>query len=130
MTDLNISLRPKSRRISITVPEDDLELWERADSRKNLSAFIREAVNEYIKIQDPDRKRTIFDLFIEQRQGLEQIFQKLGRIEGDLFEVTAAMAQKDIYPEPEKKIIEKRILDYIGTEEFRINLIKWRTPPK
>jgi len=118
-----------SRRISITVSNEELEQWIQADKRANLSAFIREAVNEYVKIQEPARRRTVFDLFVEQRQGLDQIYQALGRMESDLFEITAAIAQKDIIPEPEKRIIESRVADYIESEEFRRNLLRGKKTP-
>ena len=85
-------------RISITVSEDDLEKWKAVNKRDTLSAFIREAVNEYVKIQEPARQVSVFDVFLEQKDQFRQIQDKLtslAKIEGDLIDLTAAMARLD-----------------------------------
>ena len=104
----------KSRRISITVSEEDLYQWEAVNYENSLSAFIRKAVNEYIKIQEPKRERSIFDVFLDQQTGIRDIKASLTHIEKDLFDITASLAQKNILPETEEKIIDARILEYIN----------------
>ena len=67
--------------------------------RTSLSSFIRDAVNEYIKIQEPNKKETLFDLFLEQREKFNQIHNKLTRlenIEGEIIDLATAMAKFDM----------------------------------
>ncbi len=104
----------KSRRISITVSDDELYQWEAANYGDSLSAFIRKAVNEYIKIQEPQRERSIFDAFLDQQTGIRDIKASLTHIENDLFDITASLARKNILPETEEKIIDARILEFIN----------------
>ncbi len=89
----------KTRRISITVSEEELTHWSHVNPRESLSAFIREAVNEYVKIQTPERKMSLFDFFLKQNDEFSQIKKKLlhlERIEGELIDLTAAMAKFDM----------------------------------
>ncbi|UYP47405.1 hypothetical protein NEF87_003690 [Candidatus Lokiarchaeum ossiferum] len=88
-----------SKRISITVSEKELTLWNEVNPRESLSAFIREAVNEYVKIQTPEQKMSLFDFFLKQNDEFSQIKKKLihlERIEGELIDLTAAMAKFDM----------------------------------
>jgi metal-responsive CopG/Arc/MetJ family transcriptional regulator len=88
-----------SVRISITVPAEELEKWQSFSRKTSLSAFIREAVNEYVKIQEPNKKTTVFDLFLEQRSNFQQIHEELTRlenIEGNIVDIAAAMAKFDM----------------------------------
>jgi hypothetical protein len=97
------SPQKNTQRISITVPESELQVWKLSNNRESLSAFIRDAVNEYVKIQKPDNKTSLYDLFIEQKSQYRDIQQKLTRlerIEGDILDLSAAMAELDmIVPE-------------------------------
>ena len=89
---------PSKNRVSITVSKEELERWEAANNRESLSAFIRDAVNEYVKIQEPKKQNTLFDLFLEQRAQFKTIQEKLERlesIEGDIIDLSAAMAKFD-----------------------------------
>jgi len=71
-------------------------------------------VNEYVKIQDPEKERSMFDVFLDQQTGIREIKESLIQIENDLFEITASMARKNILPESEEKIIDARILQFIN----------------
>lgn len=79
----------KYDRITITVSPEEKEIWEKANKRDSLSDFIREAVNEYVKLLEPNQQTTITELILEQKSRLE-------RIEGDLLDIFAAMAQSRI----------------------------------
>lgn len=110
------SKKRKNCRISITISQEDLDKWDQYNSYESLSAFIRNAVNDYIKIQDPKKKQTFFDLFLEQQSGMRDIKESLTNIEGDLFEITASLAKKNIFPEPEKNIVDQRIIAYLNEQ--------------
>ena len=87
------------KRISISVSEEELAIWSKINHRESLSAFIREAVNEYVKIQTPERKMSILDLILEQRSDFSNIREKLSRlerIEGELIDLTADLAKFDM----------------------------------
>ena len=87
------------KRITITVPETDLETWLQLKGDLKMSSFIRTAVNEYIKTMEPGTSSTIFDLILEQKRDFKEIQNKLdrlGRIETDLIDVTAALARFDM----------------------------------
>ena len=77
------------QRISISLSKRDLELWTSTKGDLSLSAFVRKAVNEYIKIQEPGMQSTIFDLIVNQRIQFE-------KIENDLLDITAALARVDL----------------------------------
>ncbi|MHA1619342.1 MAG: hypothetical protein ACTSVZ_08665, partial [Promethearchaeota archaeon] len=117
----------KNKRISLTASEDELFRWEAANYEGNLSAFIRKAVNEYVKIQDPEKERSMFDVFLDQQTGIREIKESLIQIENDLFEITASMARKNILPESEEKIIDARILQFIND---RLPGDREKLPPK
>jgi hypothetical protein len=89
----------KIKRISITITEEEYEQWKKADSMQNLSSFIREAVNEYVKIQEPSKKTSLSDLYLEHQIALMDIQKKLGKlekIEGELVDIGAALAKFDL----------------------------------
>ena len=117
----------KSKRISITISEDELYRWEAVNYENSLSAFIRKAVNEYIKIQEPEKERSIFDVFLDQQTGIRDIKNSLVQIENDLFDITATLAQKNILPESEEKINEARIIQFINE---RLQSPKEKKTPK
>ncbi|WP_371802941.1 hypothetical protein [Candidatus Lokiarchaeum ossiferum] len=76
----------RSKRISISVSDEELAHWNQIKGNYTLSAFIREAVNEFAKIQKPERQMSLFDFFLKQNDELSQI-------KGELIDITAAMAK-------------------------------------
>lgn len=95
----------KTKRISITASAEELNLWNKMRGNNSLSAFIREAANEFSKIQKPERQMSLFDFFLKQNDELSQI-------KGELIDITAAMAKfemidiKDDQWEIKRKAIE------------------------
>ncbi len=88
-----------TKRISITLSKEEYNRWISFNYDGNLSKFIRDAVNEYIKIQKPENQQTVFDLFLNQQIELKKIKDKLDhldKIEGDLIDITAALAKFDM----------------------------------
>ena len=113
MTD-NIKKVINKKRISIALSEEDLNRWELNNNRESLSAFIREAVNEYIKIREPKQYSNLLDIIQEQKQLLHQYHEQTDHIEKikrDLIEIRAAIAKKDISPDSD--VMENQILNYI-----------------
>jgi hypothetical protein len=103
-------------RISITISEDDLKIWQKEAKNMTLSAFIREAVNEYIKIQEPSKRNSLFDLYLEQRDSFRHIKEKLESledIEGELVDLEEAMAKYNM--------IDPKLLD---------GKVEWNTKKK
>ena len=102
------------RRISIALSDEELNRWELNNNRESLSAFIREAVNEYIKIRDPKQYSNLLDIIQEQKHLLHQYndqSEHIEKIERDLIEIQAAIAKKDIIPDSDE--MENQILNYI-----------------
>jgi len=102
------------RRISIALSDEDLNRWELNNNRESLSAFIREAVSEYIKIREPKQYSNLLDIIQEQKQLLHQYNEQsehIEKIERDLIEIRAAIAKKDIIPDSDE--MENQILNYI-----------------
>ncbi|MHA1720246.1 MAG: hypothetical protein ACTSWX_10390 [Promethearchaeota archaeon] len=113
MTELKKKEKNK-KRISLAISEDELNLWELSNNRESLSAFIREAVNEYIKIRNPRQYSNLLDIIYEQRQLIEQYQEQaehIEKIERDLIEIQAAIAKKDIIPDSDE--MENQIINYI-----------------
>ena len=82
--------------------------------RESLSAFIREAVNEYIKIREPKHISNLLEIIQDQKQLLHQYHEQtdhIEKIERDLIEIRAAIAKKDIIPDSDE--MENQILNYI-----------------
>ena len=102
------------RRISIALSDEELSNWEINNNRESLSAFIREAVNEYIKIRDPKQYSNLLDIIQEQKRLLYQFDEHsdhIEKIQRDLLEIRAAIAKKDIIPDSDE--MENQILNYI-----------------
>lgn len=112
MTDNKKYLNRK--RISIALSEEELNRWELNNNRESLSAFIREAVSEYIKIREPKQYSNLLDIIQEQKLLLHQYKDQsdhIEKIERDLIEIRAAIAKKDIIPDSDE--MENQILNYI-----------------
>ncbi len=107
MTEIQKNNRIK-KRISLAISEEDLTKWELNNKRESLSAFIREAVNEYIKIRNPGQYSNLMDELLQQNSKLSDHIEK---IEQDLIEIRAAIAKKDIIPDSDQ--MENQILNYI-----------------
>ena len=107
MTEIQKNNRIK-KRISLAISEEDLTKWELNNKRESLSAFIREAVNEYIKIRNPGQYSNLMDEILQQNSKLSDHIEK---IERDLIEIRAAIAKKDIIPDSDQ--MENQILNYI-----------------
>lgn len=89
----------KKTRISITISEDEYNQWTKADHHQNLSMFIRDAVNEYVKFQEPSKKASLSELYLGHQIALLDIQKKLERlekIEGELVDIGAALAKFDL----------------------------------
>jgi len=89
----------RSVRICVTLPEEEFESWQIYAKKTTLSAFVRQAVNEYLKVQAPNTKETFFDLFVQQREIFKDIQAKLTRldnIEGELIDLETALAKVNI----------------------------------
>ena len=113
MTEIQKKDRIK-RRISLAISEEELKKWELFNKRESLSAFIREAVNEYIKIRDPGQYSNLMDVMYKQKQLLQHYSEHeehIEKIERDLIEIRAAIAKKDIIPDSDE--MENQILNYI-----------------
>ncbi|MHA1474062.1 MAG: hypothetical protein ACTSRX_04910 [Promethearchaeota archaeon] len=113
MTNKNLKSKNK-KRISIALSEEELNKWELNNNRESLSAFIREAVSEYIKIREPKHYSNLLDIIQEQKQLLHQYREQtehIEKIERDLIEIRAAIAKKDIIPDSDE--MENQILNYI-----------------
>ncbi len=107
MTEIQKNNRIK-KRISLAISEEELTKWELNNKRESLSAFIREAVNEYIKIRNPGQYSNLMDELLQQN--IEQS-DHIEKIERDLIEIRAAIAKKDIIPDSDQ--MENQILNYI-----------------
>ena len=107
MTEIQKNNRIK-KRISLAISEEELTKWELNNKRESLSAFIREAVNEYIKIRNPGQYSNLMDELLQQN--VEQS-DHIEKIERDLIEIRAAIAKKDIIPDSDQ--MENQILNYI-----------------
>ena len=110
----NIKKNLNKKRISIALSEEELNRWELNNNRESLSAFIREAVSEYIKIREPKQYSNLLDIIQEQKQLLHQYNEQsehIEKIERDLIEIRAAIAKKDIIPDSDE--MENQILNYI-----------------
>ena len=113
MTEKNLKIKNK-KRISLALSDEELSKWELNNNRESLSAFIREAVNEYIKIRSPKQYSNLLDIIQEQKQLLHQSndqSEHIEKIERDLIEIRAAIAKKDIIPDSDE--MENQILNYI-----------------
>ena len=113
MTNKKIKIRNK-KRISIAVSDEELNRWELNNNRESLSAFIREAVSEYIKIRSPKQYSNLLEIIQEQKQLLYKFndqSEHIEKIERDLIEIRAAIAKKDIIPDSDE--MENQILNYI-----------------
>ena len=113
MTEIQNKNRIK-RRISLAISDEEFNKWNLYDKRENLSAFIREAVNEYIKIRDPGQYSNLMDIMYKQKQLLQhhsEHAEHIEKIERDLIEIRAAIAKKDIIPDSDE--MEYQILNYI-----------------
>ena len=107
MTEFQKKNRIK-KRISLAISEEELTKWELNNNRESLSAFIREAVNEYIKIRNPGQFSNLMDELLQQNSEQSDHIEK---IERDLIEIRAAIAKKDIIPDSDQ--MENQILNYI-----------------
>ncbi|QEE15461.1 hypothetical protein DSAG12_01287 [Promethearchaeum syntrophicum] len=107
MTEIQKKNRIK-KRISLAISEEELTRWELNNNRESLSAFIREAVNEYIKIRNPGQYSNLMDELLQQNSEQSDHIEK---IERDLIEIRAAIAKKDIIPDSDQ--MENQILNYI-----------------
>jgi len=107
MTEIQKNNRIK-KRISLAISEEELTKWELNNKRDSLSAFIREAVNEYIKIRNPGQYSNLMDELLQQNSEQSDHIEK---IERDLIEIRAAIAKKDIIPDSDE--MENQILNYI-----------------
>ena len=107
MTEIQKNNRIK-KRISLAISEGELIKWELNNKRDSLSAFIREAVNEYIKIRNPGQYSNLMDELLQQNSKQSERIEK---IERDLIEIRAAIAKRDIIPDSDQ--IENQILNYI-----------------
>ncbi|MHA1584553.1 MAG: hypothetical protein ACTSVU_06685 [Promethearchaeota archaeon] len=97
----------KTKRITITVPEIDLIQWNFMNNQISLSAFIRDAVNQYIlELNNENEQNTDISKKVENNR------RKISKIEVDLIEIQAAMAKRNIIPEYEQ--LEARIMDFIN----------------
>jgi len=96
----------KSKRISFTLSEEEFEHWTDANTRESFSAFIRDAVNNYITIQEnePNDLRPLQDTIQKNHARIE-------KIEGDLLEIQAVLAKHNILLETD--VWERRINDFI-----------------
>ena len=102
------------KRISIALSDEELSNWKLNNYRESLSAFIREAVNEYIKIREPKHISNLLEIIQDQKQLLHQYHEQtdhIEKIERDLIEIRAAIAKKDIIPDSDE--MENQILNYI-----------------
>ena len=109
------------KRISIALSDEELSNWKLNNYRESLSAFIREAVNEYIKIREPKHISNLLEIIQDQKQLLAQFYEHSERIEKiqhdlietqrDLIEIRAAIAKKNIIPDSDE--MENQILSYI-----------------
>ncbi len=90
MTEIQKKNRIK-KRISLAISEEELNKWELNNRRESLSAFIREAVNEYIKIRNPGQYSNLMDELLQQN--FEQS-DHIEKIERDLIEIRAAIAKR------------------------------------
>lgn len=89
----------RSVRICVTLPEEEYETWQSYAKKTTLSAFVRQAVNEYLKVQAPGTKETFFDLFVQQREMFKDIQERLSHldnIEGELIDLETALAKVNI----------------------------------
>ena len=110
MTEIQKNNRIK-KRISLAISEEELTKWELNNKRDSLSAFIREAVNEYIKIRNPGQYSNLMDELLQQNSEQSDHIEK---IERDLIEIRAAIAKKDIIPDTDE--MENQILNYIKSK--------------
>jgi hypothetical protein len=88
-----------SKRISITVSNKELDLWKSVNHRESLSAFIREVVNKFVKIKTPDKEISFYDYLQNHDKELIQLKKRLShleRIEGDLIDLAAVLANKEM----------------------------------
>jgi len=96
----------KSKRISLSLSEEELSKWSFFNTRESLSAFIREAVNFYIQTLENEKA----DL-----KPLHEIIDKnhaqIEKIEGDLLEIQAVLAKHNILLETDG--LERRIIEFI-----------------
>jgi len=108
-------------RISISLSDEELIRWKLNNHRESLSAFIREAVNEFIKFREPKNLSNLLDIIQDQKKLLHQFHDHseyieknhgdLIEIQRDLIEIRAAIAKKDIIPDSDE--MENQILIYI-----------------
>ena len=117
----NIKKNLNKNRISISLSDEELRRWKLNNHRESLSAFIREAVNEFIKFREPKNLSNLLDIIQDQKKLLHQFYnhsenieknqRDLIEIQRDLIEIRAAIAKKDIIPDSDE--MENQILDYI-----------------
>ena len=96
----------KSKRISLTLSEEELTQWGFFNTRESLSAFIREAVNFYIQTLEKEQA----DLKPMQ-DTIDKNHTRIEKIEGDLLEIQAVLAKHNILLETD--VLERRIIDFI-----------------
>ncbi len=118
MTSLKNSLK-RSERISLTLSVEELAQWQFYNNRESLSAFIRDAVNNYIEQREDSRDK---ELAVKEK--IDQNFRSIQKIEEDLIEIQVALAKKDILPEIEfdtqmHRFLENQLRNTNLTEEDR-----------
>ena len=99
----------RTKRISLTLSEEELAHWSFFNTQANLSAFIREAVNSYIT----SRENEAADLK-SIREDLSKNHSRMDKIEGDLLEIQAELAKHNILLESD--VLERRIIDFIANK--------------
>ena len=96
----------KNKRISICLSIDEFDKWRYYNTRENLSAFVRMAVNDFISKQKSKLKED-FDLHSK----IDQNLYNIQKIEEDLLEIQVALAKNDIIPDIESESRMKRFLE-------------------
>ena len=111
----------RTKRISITVSEEELTLWHQFCTQDNLSAYIRNSVNYMIQIQKEQRIEDALhqNQLTEIREFSQKNLHSIQKIEEDLIEIQVALAKNDIIPDLE---IDAQIRRYLDNQLIKVDL--------
>lgn len=96
----------RTERISLSLTPEELAQWKFFNNKSSLSAFIRDAVEEYIEKLDHRQKR-----ITKIESVAENNAKNIQKIEEDLIEIQVALAKHEILPELASDLQLKRFLD-------------------
>ena len=77
----------KSKKVTISIPVDDYEEWQQyVKLYGSFSHFIREAVSDFNKTQDPTKRVSLLDILLEQKHQYNEIREQLTSLKEFMFQ--------------------------------------------